>query len=41
MEGSIPNQQGTIQTKGHVLWTMQLASNISMDDEQRILRNAL
>jgi len=41
MEGSIPNQQGTIQTKGYVLWPMQLTSNISTDDEQCILRNAL
>jgi len=41
MESSIPNQQGTIQAKGYVFWTMQLTSNISTDDEQYILRNAL
>ena len=37
MEGYIPNQQKTIQTSSDVLWTMQLAKNLSKNDEQHFL----
>ena len=33
MEGHIPEKQRTIQTTSDVFWTMQLARNISKDDE--------
>ena len=37
MEGHIPNQQKTIQTSSDILWTMQLARNLSKNDEQYFL----
>jgi len=37
MESSLCNKQGTIQTKSDVLWTMQLARNISIDDDKYLL----
>ena len=37
MEGHIPNQQKTIQTSSDVLWTMQLAKNLSKNNEQYFL----
>jgi len=32
MESGLFDKQRTIQTKSDVLWTVQLARNISMDD---------
>ena len=37
MEGCIPNQQRTIQTSSDVLWTMQLARDLSKNNEQHFL----
>ena len=37
MEGCILNQQGIIQTTSNIFWTMQLARNLSKDDEQCVL----
>jgi len=37
MESSFSDEQGFIQTTDHVLWTVQLARNISKDDEQHFL----
>jgi len=37
MEISFSNQQKTIRTIGHVLWTMQFTKNISKDNEQYFL----
>jgi len=34
MKGRIPNQQRTIRTSSDVLQTMQLARNLSKNDEQ-------
>ena len=36
MEGSIFNKQRTLQTQDHVLWIMQLARNILMNNEQHL-----
>ena len=33
MEGRVFDQQGIIRTTSDVFWTMQLAGDISMDDE--------
>jgi len=33
MESSIFNEQETIQTKSDILWIMQFAGNISIDDK--------
>ena len=38
MEGHILNQQEIIQTASNIFWTMQLARNLSKDDEQCISR---
>ena len=38
MEDSIPNKQRTFQAKSDILQNMQLARNISKDDEQHFLR---
>ena len=38
MESSILNEQGTVQIKSNILWTMQFVRDISMDNEQYILR---
>ena len=40
MESHIPDQQETIQTSSDVFWTVQLAGNVSKDDEQYFLRTA-
>ena len=40
VESCILNQQRTIQTTSHVFQTMQLAGNISMNDEQYFPRTA-
>ena len=37
----IPDQQGTIRTSSDVFWTVQLARNVSKDDEQYFPRTAL
>ena len=33
MEGHIFNEQRTIQTIGHVFWTMQFTGDVLKDDE--------
>ena len=33
MESYIPDKQRTIQTIGHILWTMQFTRNIPKDDK--------
>jgi len=33
MEGHILNEQRTIQTIGHVFWTMQFTGDVLKDDE--------
>ena len=38
MKGYILNKQRTIQTTGHILWTVQFTRNILKDDEQYFLR---
>ena len=38
MENSLLNKQRTIQTSSDVLQIVQLSRNISMDDEQYILK---
>ena len=40
MESGLSNKQRTIQTSSDVLQVMQLPRNISMDNEQHILRIA-
>ena len=39
MESGIPNEQRIIQTRINILLIMQLARNISKNDEQYISRN--
>ena len=38
MESGVPHKQEVIQTTSNVFWTMQLARNISKDDEQHFPR---
>ena len=38
MESSVLDEQGFIQTTSHILWIMQLARDISKNDEQHIQR---
>ena len=40
MEGRIPDQQRIIRAASNVLWTVQLAGNVSKNDEQYFLRIA-
>ena len=41
MESGLFDKQRTIQTKNDVLWTMQLARNISTDDDKYLPRTII